>query len=320
MSRNGDMRKAQKFIRKKKGWVLPQKLTEDKEAYLELLGYILDINGSYEREDIKTLTSQMDKEVFKDFDFVNRVDDILAKNYDSRESRRYVFGLVDRDVAFSLIRKNHENLSYMNETIRDDDDIVRFAVSKRGGLLYHASDRLKDDRDIVRVAVTNDPTSISNASMRLKNDIELGRYAVSKSGKAFYYLSEELRGNKEIALIAVEDPEALAIKYVSDRLKNDIDVAVTAVRANGKAIEYCSIENRSEHAVISEAIKHSPELIKHASRRYLYSQPLLFKACLQNSAVLEYVPEEMSRSLVEMLDNYDSANTNSFSDDSEKDY
>ena len=320
MNRERSLYKVKRLIARKPHWKLPKTLIGDKDAYIEIFKYIRQGLSESVLPDTEIFLSNFSEEDYRDKDFVFKVFDALYSKCDSKIILRELSNHLNKNIATHLVKQNSGYFEYFCDELRDDEDIARIDVSKQWGMLEYCSDRLKDERDIVRLAVGQKGTAIYYASGNMKNNAEMGRFAVSKTGEAYRYLSDKLRDDKEITLIAVEDPKALAIQHASDRLKNDIDVAVSAVRANGKAIEYVSIENRSQHSVISEAIKHSPELIKHATRRYLYSEPLLFKAVVENSAVLEYVPEEMSKVMVDMLDKYDSANTRRNNNDREIDY
>lgn len=304
--------KAKKSIRQRENtfYIAPE-ITDNAEAMLEILESITTKRYLYDFEKdnrVKHFAEFVGEDLLKNGEFILKASELKYTNYGSTASLLDFVKDYSKRVALILVKKDPSYLRKMSTSNRDDEDVVMTAVRGDGNVLQAASDRLKDNVDIVRTAISNCPTAIQYASGRLKNNYELGKFAVNKSGFAFQYLSEGLRDNEDIALIAVRDPETLAIVYASDRLKDNRDVATEAVRANGNALEHLSVERRSEHDIVSYAIGHSPALVKNASNRYLYSEPLLFKAVRQTTAVLEYVPEEMRKVMVEMLDNYESAN------------
>lgn len=273
-------------------FIVPDYIKNNKEAMLELVDFITDKYFFYDSEKsgkVECLAKQIGEDLLRDPDFMIKACSHRFSIYSSEYSLLHYIELKSKEIAMALVRNNPENLKDMPK-YNDDEEVVISAVRRSGTTIQYASDRLRGDYDLGRIAVTN-------------------------SAEAFEYLSDKLRDNKDLALIAVRDPEANAVVHASDRLKDDTDVAREAVKANGEALEQVSIDRRSEHEIVSYAIKHSPAFIKSASNRYLYSEPLLFKAVRQSSAVLQYVPEEMRKVMVEMLDNYESAN----SDESDSD-
>lgn len=311
--------KAKKSIRNSENnFVIPEVLTNNRDAMLEILGFITGRSWGYDFQKdnrVQRFVEFIDKDLLQNEDFMLKACEMKFENYSSTLSiLNYIKNGYSKDIALALVKKDPENLRRM-KIFHDDEDIVMAGVRRDGMLLHVASDDLRDNFDVVRVAINKNPEAIQYGSDRARSDFELGKYAVSKSARAYRYLAENLHDNKDITLIAVKDPEVLAIVHASERLRNDRDVAREAVRANGAALECLSADKRSEHEIVSYAIGHSPAFIKNASNRYLYSEPLLFKAVLQTADVLEYVPEEMRKVMVEMLDNYESANGKVHDDD-----
>ncbi len=347
MNRERVLNRVKKIIANKpfRKFKLPDALTSDKQAYIELCKFIFNRSTPWRDDYLKKLTDSVDEDIFKDKDIVSQTYDILGRSYDGISSLEKIYSVMSKEAGLALVKKqplligkfndemkddediartaivlNNGAFNYVSERLKDDFDLAKIVVRKDGYMLNNISTRLKDDRDMVRLAVSENPYAIQYASDRLRDDSEMGRFVVSKKASAFKYLSKRLRDDKDIALVAVEDTEAEAVAYASDRLKNDLDVGLVSVRANGKTLQYLSMENRSNHRIVSEAIKQSPEYIEYASRRYIYSDKLLFKAVIENNEVLEYIPEEMSKVMVDMLDKYNSANKISRNDDREIDY
>ena len=56
----------------------------------------------------------------------------------------------------------------MHRDIKDNTDIVSYAVENNGNALKYASTRLKDNERIVKLAIKNNSKAIKYASSRLK--------------------------------------------------------------------------------------------------------------------------------------------------------
>jgi hypothetical protein len=79
---------------------------------------------------------------------------------------------MDRDFAIDAININPKLLEYLDNSFRNDFEIMKLAVSKNGELLKLASDELKNNRKIVSLAVRNSPSALGFASNDLKKNEE----------------------------------------------------------------------------------------------------------------------------------------------------
>ncbi len=63
--------------------------------------------------------------------------------------------ITDRNEAMEMVAKNGINLQYLSADLRNNEEIVKIAVSRNGWALEYASPRLQDKEEVVSIAVSN---------------------------------------------------------------------------------------------------------------------------------------------------------------------
>ena len=134
--------------------------------------------------------------------------------------------LNDPEIAKEVLKIDGSMLSKMNEENRDNERLVKIAVSDylNPNVFGYASDRLKDDKEVLLKAAKND-------------------------GQSLYFASQSLRADKEVVLEAVKN-KAIILKYASKELRNDKDVAIAAVTQNKKSLSYISDELKKDEDIL----------------------------------------------------------------------
>jgi hypothetical protein len=118
--------------------------------------------------------------------------------------------LDDKDCAIAAIkRKGHHSLKVISERLKDDKEVALAAINYQPACYNYISDRLKNDKDIV-LEVLRDEGEMKN-------------------------IPESYRDNKEVMLIFFNmkhlNPQYLQnLQYVSDRLRNDQEVVISAIK------------------------------------------------------------------------------------------
>jgi hypothetical protein len=87
-------------------------------------------------------------------------------------------------------------LQVASSKLRDNLEIVIFAVNKNGENLKYVSDRLKNNSQIVKMAIKNSPDALQYTSYELKNNKEIVRLAVEQKYETFQYASDELKSDE----------------------------------------------------------------------------------------------------------------------------
>lgn len=118
---------------------------------------------------------------------------------------RYLSNQVKRNhmICLNAIERCPMILRDLAPSLRDDEEMVRKAVSLDGLLLASASERLRSDKSIVLQAIQNQPSAFKFASIPLQNDKEVTIEAVKGDGFMICYASEEMKANREVVLFAM---------------------------------------------------------------------------------------------------------------------
>ena len=78
--------------------------------------------------------------------------------------------------------------------------------------------------------------------------------SVKNNGSALRFASERLKDNYDIVLVAVKNNER-ALGFASERLKDNYDIVLVAVKNNGRALKFASKKLQEDSELIAEAEK-----------------------------------------------------------------
>lgn len=84
-------------------------------------------------------------------------------------------------------------LEFASERLKNNRDIVMYAVERYGCALAFAGEKLRDDREIVLTAVRQDGIALAFASLNLRADYRIVSEAVRQCEDAIEYASEDLK-------------------------------------------------------------------------------------------------------------------------------
>ena len=161
-------------------------------------------------------------------------------------------------------------LQFASERLRDDEEVVRYAVERRGYNIEFASDRLRNNRDIVLQAIKQNGNALEVVPSKFQDDEEIVQTALDTSGNAILYASERFKQRKDLLERALENNGEAIFKlpksypYYDEMVKiaigdgektmdvmllafdkdqfNNIDVVLEAVKANPDAMEYVAFD------------------------------------------------------------------------------
>lgn len=131
-----------------------------------------------------------------------------------------------KEKSYEEVKQNGMNLRHIHESLQNDIDIVRIAVSNRGESLRYASPELQANFEIVKIAVSNRGESLQFADVRLRNNKELVMQAVNNWGSTLEFASYELRNDKDIVKLACKRDKN-AIRFASQELQSDTEFIKT---------------------------------------------------------------------------------------------
>jgi len=149
------------------------------------------------------------------------------------------------------------NLGSASEEERDNTELVRQAVARKGKLLHCASDRLRDDFETCLLAVRQYPTALEHCSARLQCDPRLVRAAVAKARNALQYASPELRDDPDLVRAALKK-EGCALRWASVRLRGDRELVLLALAESSQALTYASEELKADKGFALQVYEKNP--------------------------------------------------------------
>lgn len=255
----------------------------------------------------------------------------------------------DKEILMKELNYRGDSLYYSNELLRDDKEVVLIAVKNNWNAIQYASKRLQNDKDVVLEAVKCKWIDLYHAllytSVELRDDKDIALEAVKNRCYYLEYVSERLKDDKDVVLEAIKKPMLVldmereiekltntleerhslwyafydkfwfnivfdsALKYASDRLKDDKDIVIEAVKNDWNAIEYASDRLKDDEDVVIEAIKNDWNAIKYSSERLKNNKKIVLDAIANHLDTLDCIPIELKNEkkfkleIIEILNN-----------------
>ncbi len=181
-------------------------------------------------------------------------------------------------------------LDFVSKELLDDKDVILKAIARQNSPFEYASDRLKNDRAFVLEALKVDPFILTYVAKPLMDDKEIVLTALGKYGKPWKngpyasnikFASDRLKGDKEVALEALAS-DGSYIQHISDQLKNDREIVMFAVESSGYALKYVSDELKNDRGIVSAAIKRNGGALEFASDELKDDDEIVGLAISQN--------------------------------------
>ena len=106
------------------------------------------------------------------------------------------------------------------------------------------------------------------------------------------YLSNDLKKDRDIALESVKIL-GTDLKFASKKLQNDKDVVMEAVKQNSEAIKFASNTLKNDKNFIINIVKENPFFIKYLNNSLKNDKDVVMESVKQNGYILEYVPKKL---------------------------
>ncbi|MBC7473917.1 MAG: DUF4116 domain-containing protein [Candidatus Sericytochromatia bacterium] len=152
----------------------------------------------------------------------------------------------NKEYVIKAVTKSFTNYEIIAHYLKDDEDVLKAAVSKCGIPMKYASSRLRGNKEIALLSLKNDcfGSAYEYLSKELKADKDVALAAMKAEGMNLSHSSLELQDDKDVVLMAVHH-FADNLVAASDRLKNDKEVVLAAVIKSPSAIRFASAEINS---------------------------------------------------------------------------
>ena len=170
------------------------------------------------------------------------------------------------------------------------------------GSLYYTLDKLYYLENICFVSnntfLEND--SDSETLFNLVNNYEYMLYTLKNDFNLLKYASETLKNDKEVALAAVKK-DGYAIIYLPEELKKDKEIVLEAIKSNGKTFKYASEELRNDRKFVLKAVKEDGEALMYASEALKNDKKIVLAAVNENGYALGEASEELRNNKLFLL-------------------
>ena len=246
----------------------------------------------------------------------------------------------DREIVLTAVEENGQALDGASEELKSDKDVVLTAIKSCANfcdVFKYVGRKLRDDKEVVMFAVNHYGMSLEYVNKNFRNDKDIVLCAVNNNGKALQYASERLMGDEEIVFIAVKKGahyqysklddatnEKLEAIYQLVRFRNDTittlnwfyekDKYINFIKNNDELI-YDLIKNynvydllfyaneniKNDKQIIMSAIEKDASFIKYASENLKADQEIVLYALSCNfdeygdckSNILQYISEKL---------------------------
>lgn len=224
-------------------------------------------------KEISPIFLEIPKELLGDRNFVLR---LLCRNglffgIAVKCKKEYAF---DKDMILTAVKQNFEAARYVKPRFFDEDNpmcdknFVMELVGENGRALSFVYPPFRDDEEVVLAAAKN-YRSFEFASVRLKNDEKFLMRVLDINPSCIAYAPIEYRKNKTL-IAELMKKHAYVYRYAREDAKNDLNMALEAVKSDGRVFEYVPKKLR-ESAEFTERLKECIEshTVKKEDEEYL---------------------------------------------------
>jgi len=214
---------------------------------------------------------------------------------------------MNREEVIERVTKNGYQIKHLDPSYRSDREIILHAVQSKGRALHYASSNLQNDYDVVMAAVNQDGRALDFASEECRKNKEIVLAAVRNNTMALHFVScEELRTTDKEVIQAVEysqresatwkvQQDALQLKYVNDKWRNDKNVVMEAVKSFGLTLDYASNELKNDLDVVMTAVTDYGWALQFASESLRDDYDVVMAAVSNNGNALSFAGEACVR-------------------------
>jgi hypothetical protein len=189
----------------------------------------------------------------------------------------------DKEVIMTIIPNHPQVIENMSFELRDDKDVLRALLARKqrppAFFLQHFSDRLRADKDTM---------------------LEILRHPDGMSALAFCSL--ELRNEKDFCLEAIalgdHTVEPQALRYASQRLRDDFDVVYSAVCKSGMNLKHASYAMRRDEQIVMAASDQNPKSFRYCLPGSVKEELLEDREFALR--VVQFAPNSIKRSCMEL--------------------
>ena len=152
--------------------------------------------------------------------------------------------LNDREYMISLIKTNEKCILHIGESLKNDKTFWLSVLKLDNDGIYitdfleEAGKEVLNDIDVAKAAIEKNGITIKFFDTSIKKNKQLALEAIKRNGSAIGYVDPSLGLSDDINVVKMAiDSNPYSIRYASDRLKKNEDVALYAIKTNCSAID-----------------------------------------------------------------------------------
>ena len=197
----------------------------------------------------------------------------------------------------SRVTFNKDCLDFTNGikkyNLNNNKNIILNSVKRNGLNLNLASTKLKNNSEIVKEALNNNGLAIQYASKKLKSDIDLGIIAINNNPESYYFLNENLKNNEDVIItLLIKSPDKI---HQFDYLENYNQIIRKVIKQNGLALKYLSNKNRDNERMVTMALKNNIKALEYASIRLKNDPDFIINLAVKfkNDQIIYYASDKL---------------------------
>lgn len=203
--------------------------------------------------------------------------------------------LKDLSLVIPALENNGTLFRYLPTDIKVNKKVICAAISSpKGDFLLEAASKIKDNRELMLFAVGCRGTNLMFASERLKDDKEVVVAAINQNWLALGFASSRLKGNMEILNVAINKNSG-ALRFANKSLFNERDWAKISLLANGSSLEKFPQFNEDKDFV-KIALENNEMAYNYVGENLRKDIDFLSKVIDDNYKVFFYLDEDVALS------------------------
>lgn len=197
-------------------------------------------------------------------------------------------------MSIKKVTLNPNFYSKLKGDLKNNKNIALAAVTGDGMALSIVNKIFRADAEVVLASIKAGG-SFAFADISLKSDVEFVKKIIAINVSAIKYISDELKNNKEIAIASVGS-SASTIKYLNKKFWSDHDVLKVLLTtglindSNPTILEFIPQKYRDNKELVLELLKKNGYELKFVSDRLKEDYECLLAACLNTHFSLRYCP------------------------------
>lgn len=206
------------------------------------------------------------------------------------------FVLQDDNLMEECIRRDGSFYLVASKELRNDFDLCVKAINNSehlaGAILAKASNELRNDKQLVEYAVSVSPSAIFSASRELRKD---KAFILEMTEKHMIDIPHRMLVEDRDVALNLTKTESVRLNQLPEHLQENKSFVLNVVRLNSSQLEFATDRMKDDPEVVLKAMEQNPAAYLFASDRVQHLRSVAIEAVNGNRDLYEHLPEEMRR-------------------------